>query len=364
MTGNLHCYDYRVSIRTLYSSYNTPMNLRALLPLTAALALAPALHAGDPLTLELPGGEGPGKGKHVVLLAGDEEYRSEEALPMLAGILSAHHGFKTTVLFSVKDGVIDPNNGGSLSGPEALDSADAIIMSLRFRHWDDKDLKRFSDAFSRGVPIIALRTSTHAFNLDGKSAYKTFTWNNADGGFGKKVLGETWVSHWGHHGPEGTRGIIEPSAKDSELLRGVKDIMGDTDVYEAAPPADATILVRGEVMKSQAPDSPPADYKKKTRDGKEQGVNDPAMPVVWTREYKNEAGKTNRILTTTLGAATDFKNEGLRRLVVNATYWGLKLEVPAAANVTLTGEYKPTKFGFGAAKKGIKPADTALKPAK
>lgn len=341
------------------------MNRPSLLTLSAALLCASSLSAADPLTLELPGGDGPGKGKHIVLLAGDEEYRSEEALPMLAGILSAHHGFKTTVLFSVnKDGAIDPNNGASLSGSAALDSADAIIMSLRFRHWGDDDMKRFSDAFSRGVPIIALRTSTHAFNLDGKSAYKSLTWNNAQGGFGKQVLGETWVSHWGQHGPEGTRGIIEPSAKDSELLRGVKDIMGDTDVYEAAPPADAAILVRGEVMKTQAPDSPAADYKKKTRDGKEQGVNDPMMPVVWTREYKNETGKTNRILTTTLGAATDFKSEGLRRLVVNGVFWGLKMEVPAAANVTFTGEYTPSKFGFNGAKKGIKPADTALKPAK
>src|SRR5688500_17068477 len=33
-----------------------------------------------------PAADGPGKGKHVVLLAGDEEYRSEEALPMLAKI--------------------------------------------------------------------------------------------------------------------------------------------------------------------------------------------------------------------------------------------------------------------------------------
>ena len=48
------------------------------------------------------------------------------------------HGFKCTVLFSVNtNGVIDPNNGTSLTHPEALDSADAIIMSLRFRHWPD-----------------------------------------------------------------------------------------------------------------------------------------------------------------------------------------------------------------------------------
>ena len=50
---------------------------------------------------------------------------------------------------------------------------------------------------------------------------------------GKKVLGETWISHWGSHGPEGTRGIIADGAKDNLVLRGVKDIIGDTDVYGA-----------------------------------------------------------------------------------------------------------------------------------
>ena len=38
------------------------------------------------------GTEGPGKGKHIVFLAGDHEYRSEESLPELARILAKHHG--------------------------------------------------------------------------------------------------------------------------------------------------------------------------------------------------------------------------------------------------------------------------------
>lgn len=342
------------------------MKRRHLLILSATLlSSTPAAYCADPLTLSLEGAEGPGKGKHVVLLAGDEEYRSEEALPMLAGILSKHHGFKSTVLFSVdKDGKIAPNNGGSLSGSAALDSADAIVMLLRFRHWGDEEMKRFDAAFKRGVPVIALRTSTHAFNIDGNSPWKSYSWSNSDGGFGKRVLGETWVSHWGGHKSEATRGIFDTSEKRHEVLNGVKDIFGDTDVYEAAPPPDATVLVQGQVLKGMTPDSPPADYKKKPSGGKpEQGVNDPMMPVAWLREYKNEAGKTNRILTTTMGSATDLQSEGLRRMVVNGIYWGLKMDVPKEANVALTGEYKPTMYGFDGAKKGVKPADTELKPA-
>ena len=116
-------------------------------------------------SVSYPAKPGAGQGKHVVLLAGDEEYRSEEALPMLAKILSQRHGFKCTVLFSVDpDGTINPKNSKSLSDPAALDTADAIIMSLRFRAWPDEDMARFDKLLRAGKPIVALRTSTHAFN--------------------------------------------------------------------------------------------------------------------------------------------------------------------------------------------------------
>src|SRR5215207_8392222 len=112
------------------------------------------------------GKEGPGKGKHVVLISVDEEYRSEEALPMLGKILSQRHGFKCTVLFAEDpDGTINPENTKSLPGAEALDSADAILMAIRFRAWPDEQMKHFVDAYRRGVPIVALRTSTHAFRF-------------------------------------------------------------------------------------------------------------------------------------------------------------------------------------------------------
>ena len=322
--------------------------------------LIAAAHAADWVTYE--GKAGPGKGKHVVLLAGDEEYRSEEALPQLAKILSQRHGFTCTVLFSVDtNGVINPKAGGSLTHPEALDSADAIVMSLRFRHWDADAMKHFEGAFNRGVPIIALRTSTHAFNGFAKgSPWEKWNYGNK-GGFGKQVLGETWISHWGNHKKEATRGVFEAATKNEAVLRGVEDIFGTTDVYEAAPPADAKILLRGQVLKGMKPTDEPADYKKKTAAKVEQGVNDPMMPVAWTREHKNESGKVNRILCTTMGAATDLENEGLRRLVVNGIYWGLGMEVSKKANVEIVGEFKPTMYGFDGFKKDSKPSDYELK---
>lgn len=288
--------------------------------------------------------------KQIVLLAGDEEYRSEEALPQLAKILTTRHGFKCTVLYSVNaKGETDPNTQDNQPGMSTLDSADLCIMMLRFRHWPDEQMKHFVDFYRSGKPIIALRTSTHAFDYpeDSTSAYRRFGWRSKDwpGGFGEQVLGENWISHWGNHGSQGTRAIIEPGAKHP-VLQGVEGIFVTTDVYEANPPADAQILMRGEVVEGMKPTDPPAIGKKKTAQGTEQDLNNPMMPIVWTREVRNDNGKTNRIFTCTMGAATDFLSEPLRRLLVNATYWALGMAVPAKANVDMVGDYKPSPFGF------------------
>jgi hypothetical protein len=337
------------------------MTLRTLIALLfASLALSPAQVATT--SVSYPAKSGAGQGKHIVFLSGDEEYRSEEGLPMLAKILSQRHGFKATVLFSVDpDGTINPKNGKSLSDSAALDTADAIVMLLRFRAWPDAEMTRFEKYLNAGKPIVALRTSTHAFNGFPKgSPWESWNYNN-QGGFGKRVLGETWLTHWGKHKSEATRGQIEPSQRGNPLLSGVTSLFGETDVYEAYPPADATIMVRGLVLAGMTPDAPAADYRKpRSTDKVEQPVNDPAMPVVWTRMNKNANGTTNRVFTTTMGAATDMENESLRRLLVNAVYWGLNMKVPSKANVTYVDEYKPSFYGFDGFRKGLHASDFVL----
>ncbi len=323
------------------------------LGLTFAVTLLPAYSDSGLGWVSYPGGTGAGQGKHIVLLAGDEEYRSEEALPMLAKILSERHGFKCTVLFSTDlDGTINPNKGDSLAKPETLDSADTIITLLRFRKWPDEAMKHFDAAIQRGVSVVALRTSTHSFQLPDSSGFKSYN------DYGKNMLGESWVSHWGKHKVEATRGIVEATAKTSPLLSGVNDVFGDTDVYEAYPPADATILIRGQVLKGMGQTDGPAVYEKqRASDQGKQDINGPMMPIAWRREVKNNSGKTNKILCTTMGAATDFSSEGLRRLVINGVFWGVGLKIPAKLDVKLVGDYQPTQYGFDGFKKDTKAAD-------
>jgi len=149
---------------------------------------------------------------------------------------------------------------------------------------------------------------------------------------------------------------------DHPVMKGVKDVFGPTDVYEAHPPSDVTVLMRGEVVAGMAPSDPSASGVKKTVRGVDQGLNSPMMPIAWTRELPVGSGKgRQRVFTTTMGDAVEVTNEGFRRMLVNAVYWGLKMErsIKPGSNVGLVGAYSPSGFGFGGFRKGVKVADIA-----
>jgi type 1 glutamine amidotransferase len=329
------------------------------LALTAAALPGRAAPTAAVTSITYDAKPGVGAGQHLVFLTGDEEYRGEEGLPMLAKILSQRHGFRCTVLFALDpDGTINPDNNRSVPGIEALDTADGIVMALRFRQWPDEAMKHFAEAVLRGVPIVALRTSTHAFRFpkDSLTAYPSF--NN----FGRAVLGENWVSHWGANRRGATRGVIEPGAEDDPILRGVADVFADSGVYETHPVPDAKILMRGQVLAGMKPTDAPdtTQRKKRASDGVEQGINDPMMPVAWTRTFVHPEGQKNRVFCTTMGAATDLANDGLRRMVVNAVLWGFEIPIPEKTDVTFVDPYAPSPYAFKGYRRGLTPADHAL----
>jgi hypothetical protein len=332
------------------------------LPLLAALLtlLAPSARAADPWVV-YEGADGPGRGKHIVLVSGDEEYRSEEALPQLARILARHHGFQCTVLFAIdpKDGTINPNQSDNIPGLEALKTADLMMLFTRFRRLPDGPMKHIVDYVESGKPVVGLRTATHAFDPRPGTTYARWGWKSKewDGGFGKQVLGETWVNHHGKHGQQSTRGLIAPAEAGHPILRGIRDgdIWGPTDVYTVhlPLPGDSTPLVLGQVLTGMKPADPPVAGKQ----------NDPMMPIAWTKTYTPPSGRKARVFTTTMGASQDLESEGLRRLLVNACYWALGLEdrIPAKSKVDIVGEYHPHPFKPNGYQQGVRPADLALK---
>src|SRR5690606_26905168 len=124
--------------------------------LVAALAVLLCCHsqvsltAADRLVFEAQENANP---KHIVLIAGDEEYRTEESMPMLGKILSQRHGFNCTVLFAWGPDdaeYIDPNNSQGLRGLDALDTADLMIIGTRFRKPDAEGAKHIADYLNAG----------------------------------------------------------------------------------------------------------------------------------------------------------------------------------------------------------------------
>ena len=337
--------------------------IRSLLLIAALFLISPAVimaAEAEPAWLTLSGAEGPGKGKVVVLVSGDEEYRSEEALAQLGKILATRHGFECRVLYAIDPdtGAIDPNNQTNIPGLEQLGVADLMVIATRFRNLPDEQMQEIDAYLRRGGPVVGLRTATHAFNIPVDRAFAHYSngyagekreWTD---GFGRIVLGEKWISNHGKHGQESTRGLIAPGAADHPILRGIADgaIWGPTDVYgvRLPLPGDAQPLVLGQVLAGMTPDSPPVAGLK----------NDPLMPIAWTKTYSVEAGPRGRVFTTTMGAATDMLSEGTRRLLVNGCYWAVGLEeaIRANAQVDAVGGFQPTPFGFGGARKGLVPA--------
>lgn len=306
-----------------------------------------------------------GAGKRIVLVSGDEEYRSEQLVVQLGRILSRHHGFDCHLLFAIdrETGEIDPTILDNIPGLEALDSADLMLIATRYRNLPDEQM-RFIDAYlMRGGPVIGLRTATHAFKIPRDRAYARYSldFNDPENpwhqGFGRLVLGETWIAHHGKHGAEATRGEVVADRKDNPILRGCDDIFGPTDVYRVRLPLPegCVPLVNGIVLTGMKPDDPPLPGPK----------NDPKMPIVWTKSYRLPGGVQGYCLTSTMGSAQDFSSEGFRRLLVNGVYalTGLADKIPAGpafAEVSIVGDYEPLPMGFAKHRRGCRPEQFRL----
>ncbi len=316
------------------------------LALFALSNLVACLVHAAPLVFE--GTSGPGKGKHIVFLAGDHEYRSEETLPALARIMAKEQGFKCTVLFN-----IDPANGeivagnSNMPGMEALDTADLAVVFLRFQAFPEEQMKHFDAYLNRGGPVVGLRTATHAFKMGEGAPFAKYSFNykGADYqlGFGHQVLGQTWVGHYGTNHKQSTRITIAEGKQKNPILQGVKDVWVQAGAY-VGKPTDGEILTVAQPLNGMTQDSPVDTTK-------------PPQPSEWTRSYKSASGKTGRVFTSLYGTPEDITNEGYRRLLVNGMFWavGLEKEIKPDLNISFVGPFKPNTFGDQKHAVGIKP---------
>jgi len=305
------------------------------------------------------GGEGPGKGKHIVFVAGEESYRSEESMPLMARILSQQHGFKCTVLFAIdpRDGTINPQVKDNIPGLEALATADLLVAFLRWRELPDEQMQWLVDYTNSGKPILGIRNATHPFRYQKRpdSRYARYDSQSKDpaGGWGRLVLGETWVSHYGRNLVESTRCDVAAGAAEHPILRGVRPSFWlPDDVYgiSATLHGDCTPLLLGQPLVGWKPEDPAHPDK-------------PPIPIAWTKSHTGAAGKSARVFTTTMGHGDVFQVPDFRRLIANACYWclGMESQIDPTANVELIGSYEPGPVGGQGLKKGVRPADLRLR---
>ena len=289
---------------------------------------------------------------HIVFVIGDNEYRSEESMPMLGHILERELGARVTYCFSVDSaGYIDPNREDHIEGLEALVDADLMIMFARFRALPEHELKYITDYVESGRPMVGFRTSTHAFLYKDNEALKSY---NND--WPTRVFGQQWITHHGHF-DDGAKPLtsVRPSEGTRDpILNGVQPFDayswlyhvdgGDWRLY-----GDCSILMTGTSLRSSHADNGKLDEFPLTN------------PVAWTKSYTGTSGNAARVFFTTLGHPYDFKYESMRKLALNGIYWALGIEeqIPAAGvDAEMVGAYEPNNSGFGKKyKPGVQPAD-------
>ena len=303
--------------------------------------------------VQYEGDSGPGQGKHILFIASDHEYRGEETCPAIARIMAQRFGFKCTVLFGqTREGLIKPGSS-NIPGIEAIDDADMLFLFLRFVKPDDSWMSKFESYLDRGGPVLGLRTTTHAFNgIKGKYAkYNYKGTKDFVGGFGRQILGETWnpslgAGHYGSNHKYATAMNVIPEQANHPIMSGVKDMHAMAGAYSAVPMPDSVILANNQVLSSMQVGAEPLRDKK-------------PQPAAWIRTYQSTSGKEGRVFCSTQGASEDILNEGVRRMVVNATLWcmGMEKEIKADADVSFVGPYHPTTFSFKPSITDAKPSD-------
>lgn len=303
----------------------------------------------------------------VVFLTGDDEYRSEESQPMLAKILERDYGFSTVVGFSIdENGFVAPTETESLTMVEELEDADLLVMYLRFRRPTTEQFQFILDYLANGKPVVAFRTSTHAFRFAFDAGMESWGYQNdpesphslGGGESIRELLGQGWITHHGHF-DDGEKPLTDVTIRDGKethpILSGVEPFPAYSWLYHVdggdhTMAGDPELLLDGRALQS-------SKIKRKQTD-----LYPLTNPVAWTKMHQGSGGKSGRVFTTTLGHPYDFKDPNMRRLAIQGILWALGKEdvIPdGGVNTETVGTYEPNNSGFAedAYKQKMKPSD-------
>ncbi|WP_406695563.1 HEAT repeat domain-containing protein [Singulisphaera sp. Ch08] len=227
---------------------------------------------------------------HLVFLIGEEGYRTGETLPEFIQRELASPGFRTTIIRP------DPNDPNHFPGLDALKKADLLVLSVRRRTLPEAELALIRGYLEAGKPLVALRTSSHAFALSsGSPPANHAQWADFD----VAVLGGRYAGDLPNQA--GTDVSIAPGAEKQELLAGLPSASFHSagSLYKSVDlGSKTTVLLRGQTVDQG------------------QAVS---YPVAWTNRFQ----ENSRVFYTSLGHPDDFKLPAFNRLLSNAIHWAL-----------------------------------------
>jgi type 1 glutamine amidotransferase/nicotinamidase-related amidase len=214
---------------------------------------------------------------HIAFVIAEDEYEAHLTLPAFAEqhlTVGGHYAFN--FIRSDED---------EIDGIEQIRDADLLVLYVRRRHVPESQLDAVRDHLNAGKPLIALRTSSHAFE----------TWTEFD----PEVLGGNYSGHHGNHPPEdpSTWVKVTPQASGHPVVAGLPNapFQAESWLYKTKPLAgDVTPLMTGWV-----------------------GADGEPEPVSWVREYGDA-----KVFYTSLGHPEDFEIPAFNTLLLNAIEWG------------------------------------------
>lgn len=310
-----------------------------------------------PLVYE--GSSGFGQGKHIVFIANDHEYRSEQVCPAIAKIMAYRYGFKCTVIFGLDaDGSIMAG-APDMPGTEALADADLLFLAARFMNLPDKQVQPLVDYFERGGSVVGIRTSTHSFNgQKGKWSKLNYNYEGSDylGGLGEQILGNTWhkergQSHYGSNHRMGSRIDGLASTAGHPIMQGGGSIHAYSGAYLSHPPAGSTPLLEVQVLNTFEPSD-------------DINTEKPLENAGWTREHyvaPSGSRRDARVAYASFGTSEDLLDEDARRFLVNASLWaaGMEHDISPDLDVAIVGGFEPLAYCTGMYYAGVTPSDLA-----
>jgi len=233
---------------------------------------------------------------NIVILIGEDEYKTWETLPEFAKTELEPQGMHVTV---IQQDAKDINSFPGLI--EALSKADLLLVSTRRRLAPKEQIDAIRGFLNAGKPLVGIRTACHAFApplANKKNPAKPILDGRGWPEFDPQVLGGHYTNHWP---PKGTVAVsLAPGADASEILKGVdiSQLIGQGSLYKVAPlDASCVPLLIGTIPEK------------------------PAEPIAWTRLY---GPQKSRIFYTSLGHPDDFKEAAFRKLLLNGILWTLQ----------------------------------------